>query len=124
MEATLRSCEFLAEGQCTLGYHGGKPHAGNCRACIAVGENTRAYAERMPRVSTQVKSAVGAVSRFARSGFTPTDAETLANRETTCRSCDLWDAAAINGTGRCRKCGCSTWVKLRMTSEQCPLGKW
>ena len=23
-----------------LGYHGGEPHAGNCRACIQAGENT------------------------------------------------------------------------------------
>ncbi len=124
MEATSRSCEFLAGGRCALGYHGGKPHAGNCRACIAAGENNQAHADRMPRFSAQVKSAAGAVARFARSGFAPTDAETLSTREETCRSCDQWDSAAINGTGRCRRCGCSTWAKLRMASEQCPLGKW
>ena len=65
-----------------------------------------------------------AVSRFARSGFSPTPPEVLAEREATCRACPEWDAAALNNTGRCRKCGCSTWAKLRMASESCPLGKW
>lgn len=65
-----------------------------------------------------------AAHRFARSGFAATPPETLAAREATCRACPEWDAAALNGTGRCRKCGCSTWAKLRMATEACPLGKW
>ena len=65
-----------------------------------------------------------AAHRFARSGFSATPPETLAAREATCRACDQWDAAALNGTGRCRKCGCSTWAKLRMATESCPIGKW
>ena len=65
-----------------------------------------------------------AAHRFARSGFHATPPEILAAREATCRACPEWDAAALNGTGRCRKCGCSTWAKLRMATERCPLGKW
>jgi len=65
-----------------------------------------------------------AASKFARSGFATTPPEILAARESTCRACPEWDAAALNGTGRCRKCGCSTWAKLRMATEACPLGKW
>lgn len=65
-----------------------------------------------------------AAHRFARSGFTTTPPEILAAREATCRACPEWDAAALNATGRCRKCGCSTWAKLRMATEACPLGKW
>ena len=65
-----------------------------------------------------------AAHRFARSGFAATPPEILADREATCRACDQWDAAALNATGRCRKCGCSTWAKLRMATESCPLGKW
>jgi hypothetical protein len=30
----------------------------------------------------------------------------------------------MRGTGRCSKCGCSTWAKLRMASEKCPIDKW
>ena len=66
----------------------------------------------------------GAVSRFASSGFQATPPEILATREAICRACPEWDAAALNGTGRCRICKCSTWAKLRMSTERCPLGKW
>jgi predicted Zn-ribbon and HTH transcriptional regulator len=65
-----------------------------------------------------------AANRFARSGFATTPPEILATREAFCRSCPEWDAEALNKTGRCRKCGCSTWAKLRMATERCPLGKW
>jgi hypothetical protein len=57
-------------------------------------------------------------ANFAASGFSPTPPEALATREAKCRECPEWDA------GRCRKCGCSTWAKLRMATERCPLGKW
>lgn len=67
---------------------------------------------------------ITASARFARSGFAPTPPDTLATREATCRACPEWDAAALNATGRCRKCGCSTWAKLRMATERCPIGKW
>ena len=65
-----------------------------------------------------------AAHRFARAGFATTPPEALASREATCRACPEWDAQALNSTGRCRKCGCSTWAKLRMATERCPLGKW
>jgi len=65
-----------------------------------------------------------AAHRFARAGFASTPPEILATREATCRACLEWDATALNATGRCRKCGCSTWAKLRMATGRCPLGKW
>jgi hypothetical protein len=125
MEATSKYCEFFTDdGQCGLGYHNGNPHPGNCRACISAGENNRAHAERLPSATTQLRTAAAAASRFARSGFALADAETLASRQSVCQSCEQWDAAGLRGTGRCRKCGCSTQAKLRMASEKCPLGKW
>lgn len=69
-------------------------------------------------------SAFLAGTKFTASGFAVTPPEALATREATCRACPEWDAAALNATGRCRKCGCSTWAKLRMATEACPLGKW
>jgi hypothetical protein len=72
----------------------------------------------------QMRSAINAGNNFARSGFATTPPEALATREATCRACPEWDATALNNTGRCRKCGCSTWAKLRMATEACPLGKW
>jgi hypothetical protein len=71
-----------------------------------------------------VHNFVTSSARFAKSGFAATPPEILAARESTCRACPEWDAAALNATGRCRKCGCSTWAKLRMAPEACPLGKW
>jgi hypothetical protein len=65
-----------------------------------------------------------AAHRFIRHGAPTTPPEALSTREATCRACPEWHAAALNGTGRCRKCGCSTWAKLRMATERCPLGKW
>ena len=65
-----------------------------------------------------------AAHRFARAGFATTPPEALATREATCKACPEWDATALNATGRCRKCGCSTWAKLRMATERCPIGKW
>jgi len=44
--------------------------------------------------------------------------ETVAQRRSLCESCEEWDH------GRCRKCGCFTWAKTRLTHERCPLGKW
>ena len=71
-----------------------------------------------------LQSAMASTNNFARAGFATTPPEALATRESTCRACPEWDAAALNNTGRCRKCGCSTWAKLRMATERCPLGKW
>jgi hypothetical protein len=72
----------------------------------------------------KLKSAYWATIKFARAGLPSISPEALESRQSICRSCDQWDAKAINGTGRCKKCGCSTWAKLRMATEKCPLGKW
>lgn len=77
-----------------------------------------------PTLFEQVRSAGIAVAKFSASGFNATIPEILSYRESICRSCDQWDSAALNNTGRCKKCGCSTWAKLRMATERCPLGKW
>ena len=81
----------------------------------------------MPRIiigEAAIKQFGVAFTKFARSGFATAPPEILATREATCRACPEWDAAALNNTGRCRKCGCSTWAKLRMATESCPIGKW
>jgi hypothetical protein len=71
-----------------------------------------------------IESVLSAGAKWTASGFATTPPEALATREATCKACPEWDAAALNNTGRCRKCGCSTWAKLRMATERCPLGKW
>lgn len=77
-----------------------------------------------PDLLAKVSKMFKATGRFAVSGFATTPPEILAEREATCRACTEWDAEALNKTGRCKKCGCSTWAKLRMATERCPIGKW
>jgi len=40
------NCPHYLDG-CLLGYHGGKPLVGNCRACIEAGENNEASAKAL-----------------------------------------------------------------------------
>ena len=77
-----------------------------------------------PSFSNMLSSFYTSAKHFLKNGAPVTPPEALATREATCRACAEWDAAALNSTGRCRKCGCSTWAKLRMATEKCPLGKW
>ena len=69
-------------------------------------------------------SAATAATRWVRSGLATLDEETIKKRLDICKSCEFWDSKALKGTGRCRKCGCSTWAKIRMSTEQCPEKKW
>jgi len=79
---------------------------------------------KIEEVRARILSVMQATHRFASAGFATTPPEILATREATCSACPEWDATALNATGRCRKCGCSTWAKLRMATERCPIGKW
>jgi hypothetical protein len=121
---------FVSENAntCGLNLHGGRPSKGVCAYCISRGENTPEHAAQIkanPPSATQMAANLGSsLVKWAGSGFNATDPETLASRMGTCKACDLWDAAGMAGTGRCRKCGCSTQAKLRMASEKCPIGKW
>jgi hypothetical protein len=80
--------------------------------------------ENLREKHKQLRSALNAGRLFVSSGFTVTPPEIIAAREEICRACPEWDATALNETGRCRQCGCSTWAKLRMATESCPLAKW
>jgi hypothetical protein len=113
---------------CGLKLYGGRPSKGVCAYCISRGENTPEHAAQVkanpPTLPQQAASLGKSLLNWTASGFSPTPPDILAAREATCRACPEWDAAALNATGRCHKCGCSTWAKLRMATERCPLGKW
>jgi hypothetical protein len=81
--------------------------------------------EGEPLSMTQLAGSITkAAINWAKGGFATTDEQTLIKRIETCMGCEFWDAAAFRGTGRCKKCGCSTQAKLRMATEKCPIGKW
>jgi hypothetical protein len=63
-------------------------------------------------------------ARWASCGFSLATFEELAKRMALCHECEFWDARGFGGSGRCRKCGCSTQAKLRMATAKCPVGKW
>lgn len=73
--------------------------------------------------SRPAKAAI-AFNKWVKSGFHLVEKEVIEKRKETCRGCDFWDSSSFNNTGKCIKCGCSTWAKLRMSTERCPIGKW
>ena len=77
-----------------------------------------------PNTLAMTKSLAKSTAQWAINGFKRTDEDTLKSRTEVCHSCEFWNAQAFNNTGRCMKCGCSTWAKLRMATEKCPIGKW
>jgi hypothetical protein len=79
---------------------------------------------QVPPIDSMVKSAIQSTARWAKNGLRITDEPTLKTRIQTCRDCSYWNSKGFKNTGRCMKCGCSTWAKLRMATEKCPIGKW
>jgi hypothetical protein len=41
-----------------------------------------------------------------------------------CKACRMWNPTGFANTGECSECGCSTIVKLKLTSSKCPLDIW
>jgi hypothetical protein len=80
--------------------------------------------EGLPTVQAMAESIVDSVKEWAQKGFKITNPQTLQKRLETCYACEHWNPKGFNRTGRCMKCGCSTWAKLRMATEKCPIGKW
>jgi len=78
----------------------------------------------MNKIVNEIGSFTNSVNQFFANGMPCVEPSVLEHRMDICKSCDQWDAQALGGTGRCRKCGCSTWAKLRMATESCPIGKW
>ena len=64
------------------------------------------------------------IINYSLSGFKLAPECILQERLNLCKECDYWDVNGFKKTGRCQKCGCSTWAKLRMATERCPIGKW
>jgi hypothetical protein len=81
--------------------------------------------EKQAALDTQMaKTVVVAAAKWAVSGFSAASEEEITKRKSICAECEHWSAGAFKQTGRCNKCGCSTWAKIRMATESCPEGKW
>ena len=76
---------------------------------------------------TFVKSAESLLKssvRWAKGGFSLADETLFSERKAICQTCQNWDLKAFAGSGKCKICGCSTKLKLKLKTEKCPLGKW
>ena len=77
-----------------------------------------------PSITSMAINFASSAAKWTNKGFSKTDEETLKTRIEICGKCEFWNSKGFGGTGRCMKCGCSTWAKLRMATEKCPIGKW
>jgi hypothetical protein len=77
-----------------------------------------------PPVAEMVRSFSKGMMQWALTGFAKATPDQIADRLAVCKACEWWQPERFKGTGRCRKCGCSTWAKIRLRSASCPIGKW
>jgi hypothetical protein len=89
-----------------------------------ISENNNVQKNDPPPAKEMAKSAMTSLSRWLLNGAKTVDDTTLETRLNACHSCEFWNSSGFAGSGRCMKCGCSTWAKLRMATEKCPIGKW
>ena len=48
----------------------------------------------------------------------------IKGRAEICKQCEFFDSMALRGNGRCMKCNCNPALKIKMSDEECPVGKW
>lgn len=77
-----------------------------------------------PNLKDMSRSLTGSVSKWISSGLKMATDTQVESRKNICILCPFWDSSALKNTGRCTKCGCSTWAKIRLATESCPIGKW
>ena len=102
----------------------GERQAGSTFAPALFVESGKDYGSKPPSLTKMVTNVMQSASKWVARGMQHTDEATLKMRIETCQSCKFWNPKGFNNTGRCMKCGCSTWAKLRMATEKCPIGKW
>jgi hypothetical protein len=77
-----------------------------------------------PSLATKAVTLTTSLANWAAKGFKVVEPEQFQARLDICKGCEYWDSKAMFGTGKCRKCGCSTQAKLRLATSTCPVGKW
>jgi hypothetical protein len=78
------------------------------------------HARAYPSPAQQAANLAAAFWGWATSGFRMASEEEVTRRQSICRACPRWDAAAA----RCPLCGCYTQAKTRLKAEHCPEGRW
>ena len=121
-------CQYASQlvetGQifCSLGLYDGQPLARDCSRCLFERHaNTNAVPSTDHSLLHKASLLAHSIAPWAINGFKLVDEATLASRLDIFKGCEFWDQAGFAGTGKCKKCGCSTQAKLRMDTSTCPL---
>ena len=72
----------------------------------------------------KARSLSKSVTHWALEGAPVAGSEMFNRRIEECKRCEHWAGESFANTGKCKICGCSTQLKLRMATEKCPIGKW
>jgi len=80
--------------------------------------------KKYPSLLTMSQNFTKSMTRWMSSNFEMANEKTIQKRLDICKGCEFWDKDALNKTGRCIKCGCSTAFKIRLQTEHCPINKW
>lgn len=75
-----------------------------------------------PPLTTQARTLARAVHRTTRHALT--GGQIVAAHTERDRRMAICEACEHLSGGRCLQCGCWLWAKVRLGTEQCPLGKW
>jgi len=77
-----------------------------------------------PSLLSMGRSVLDDMIKWGSANFGRCAPEEIETRLQECKRCPYWDPTGFRGTGRCKKCGCSTWAKLKLKSASCPDGRW
>jgi len=81
-------------------------------------------AERLGVSLSDVRHYAGALAKWTKAGFPTREQAEVERIEAICKACDKY------ADGRCKQCGCRVNTgpavvnKIKMATENCPLGKW
>jgi hypothetical protein len=77
-------------------------------------------------IADVINEAAGSVSRgikmYAKSKVIASDHSIVTSRVEICRGCESLED--VYGMEYCTKCLCAMWLKVRLASSRCPIGKW
>jgi hypothetical protein len=73
---------------------------------------------------SKIKTVVNEFIKWSKNDFGLVTDEQYIERFNKCKACKSWNPTGFNNTGECTECNCSTIVKLKLTTTECPLGTW
>jgi hypothetical protein len=79
-----------------------------------------------PSITSKIKQLTKEAIVWSKNDFGLVTEEQYEDRVKHCKACEHWDPSGFANTGACNVCGCSTVVKLKLTTTECPLPvpKW